>query len=77
MEKRVWEFSTFLTEVAGVEDVGARLDDVVTFHDSCHALRELGIKDGAAAAAGPRARPGTARDGTGARSAAASAARSR
>jgi len=40
---RVREFSTFLTEVAGVEDVGARLDDVVTFHDGCHALRELGI----------------------------------
>jgi L-lactate dehydrogenase complex protein LldE len=44
LEKRVWEFSTFLTEAAGVEDVGARLDDVVTFHDGCHALRELGIR---------------------------------
>ncbi len=44
LEKRVWEFSTFLTEVAGVEDVGARFQDVVTFHDGCHALRELGIK---------------------------------
>ncbi|HVX66307.1 MAG TPA: (Fe-S)-binding protein, partial [Bryobacteraceae bacterium] len=43
---RVWEFSRFLLEVARVEDVGARLDKVVTFHDSCHALRELGIKDG-------------------------------
>jgi L-lactate dehydrogenase complex protein LldE len=45
LEKRVWEFSTFLTQVAGVEDVGARLDAVVTFHDGCHALRELGVKD--------------------------------
>jgi len=45
LEKRVWEFSTFLTECAGVEDVGARLDDVVTFHDGCHALREMQIKD--------------------------------
>jgi L-lactate dehydrogenase complex protein LldE len=44
LEKRVWEFSSFLTEVAGVEDVGARFDQVVTFHDGCHALRELGIK---------------------------------
>ncbi len=44
LEKRVWEFSTFLTDVAGVEDVGARFDDVVTFHDGCHALRELGVK---------------------------------
>jgi L-lactate dehydrogenase complex protein LldE len=44
LEKRIFEFSTFLTDVAGVDDVGARLDDVVTFHDGCHALRELGIK---------------------------------
>jgi L-lactate dehydrogenase complex protein LldE len=43
---RVWEFSKFLLEVARVEDVGARLDKVVTYHDSCHSLRELGIKDG-------------------------------
>ncbi len=43
---RVWEFSEFLLQVAGVEDVGARLDKVVTYHDSCHALRELNIKDG-------------------------------
>lgn len=43
---RLWEFSKFLLEVAKVEDVGARLEDVVTFHDSCHGLRELGIKDG-------------------------------
>ena len=43
---RVWEFSRFLIEVAEVEDVGARFDGVVTYHDSCHALRELRIKDG-------------------------------
>jgi L-lactate dehydrogenase complex protein LldE len=45
LEKRVWEFATFLTQAAGVEDVGARFDAVVTFHDGCHALRELGVKD--------------------------------
>jgi len=44
LEQRVFEFSTFLTQVAGVEDVGARMDGVVTFHDGCHALRELGIR---------------------------------
>jgi L-lactate dehydrogenase complex protein LldE len=44
LAKRVWEFSSFLTEVAGVEDVGARLEDVITFHDGCHGLRELGIR---------------------------------
>jgi len=42
---KVFEFSRFLIEVAGVEDVGARLNDVVTYHDSCHALRELRIKE--------------------------------
>ncbi len=46
MAPRVWEFSRFLLEVAGVEDVGARFDSVVTYHDSCHALRELRIKEG-------------------------------
>src|SRR4051794_27591382 len=44
MEKKVYEFATFLTDVAGVEDVGARMQDVVTFHDGCHALRELGVR---------------------------------
>jgi L-lactate dehydrogenase complex protein LldE len=44
LAKRVWEFSSFLTEVAGAEDLGARLEDVITFHDGCHALRELGIR---------------------------------
>jgi L-lactate dehydrogenase complex protein LldE len=46
MAPRVWEFSRFLLEVAKVDDVGARFDGVVTYHDSCHALRELRIKDG-------------------------------
>jgi len=44
LEKRIFEFSTFLTDVATVDDVGARLEDIVTFHDGCHALRELGIR---------------------------------
>jgi len=42
---RVYEFSQFLTDVLHIEDVGARLDRVVTYHDSCHALRELNLKD--------------------------------
>ncbi len=46
LERRVWEFSSFLTEVAGVDDVGASFPQVVTFHDGCHALRELGIRSG-------------------------------
>lgn len=46
LSPRIYEFSRFLTEVAQVEDVGARLETVATYHDSCHALRELKIKDG-------------------------------
>lgn len=43
---RTWELSQFLLEVAGIEDLGARYDGVVTFHDSCHGLRTLKIKEG-------------------------------
>ena len=46
LEPKVYEFSKFLLEVARVEDVGARLDEIVTYHDSCHALRDLGIRGG-------------------------------
>ena len=77
LEQRVCEFSTFLTEVAGVEDVGARFDDVVTFHDGCHALRELGIKDGAAPPAGATCAGWSCARCCRPRSAAASAAPSR
>ena len=45
MAPRVWEFSRFLTDVAKLVDVGARYEGVVTYHDSCHALRELQVKD--------------------------------
>jgi L-lactate dehydrogenase complex protein LldE len=41
----VWEFSRCLLEVAKVEDLGARFEGIVTYHDSCHALRELHIKE--------------------------------
>ena len=45
-DDRVWEFSRFLTDVLKIDDVGAKLDRTVTFHDACHALRELKIKNG-------------------------------
>jgi L-lactate dehydrogenase complex protein LldE len=44
LSRRIFEYSTFLVDVAGVEDVGARLEDIVTFHDGCHGLRELGVR---------------------------------
>lgn len=43
---KFYEFSEFLTEVAKVGDVGAAFPHRVTLHDSCHALRELGVHDG-------------------------------
>jgi L-lactate dehydrogenase complex protein LldE len=42
---RVFEFSEFLVKVLKVEDVGASFQKRVTYHDSCHLLRELGIED--------------------------------
>lgn len=41
---KIFEFSDFLVTELGVKDVGARFEARVTFHDGCHGLRELGIK---------------------------------
>jgi L-lactate dehydrogenase complex protein LldE len=41
---RTWEFSDFLVTKLGVTDVGARFSAKVTFHDGCHGLRELKVK---------------------------------
>jgi L-lactate dehydrogenase complex protein LldE len=38
------ELVSFLTDVMGMERVAARYDGVVTYHDSCSGLRELGVK---------------------------------
>lgn len=38
------ELVSFLADVMGVEGVAARYDGLVTYHDSCSGLRELGIK---------------------------------
>lgn len=42
---RFFEFSEFLVKVLGVENVGASFPHRVTYHDSCHLLRELGISE--------------------------------
>ncbi len=46
---RTFEFSQFLCEVLKLDPAtvaeGARLDEPVTFHPSCHLLRGLGVKD--------------------------------
>ena len=42
---RTHELSSFLVRVLRVEDLGARFDGRVTWHDACHGLRDLGVRD--------------------------------
>jgi L-lactate dehydrogenase complex protein LldE len=42
---QVLELSEFLVDRLGVEDVGAYFPHRVTFHPTCHSLRELGVGD--------------------------------
>ena len=41
---KVYELTTFITDVVKIGDLDVRLDATVTYHDSCSGLRELGIK---------------------------------
>jgi L-lactate dehydrogenase complex protein LldE len=43
--QRVFELSEFLVKVLGVSDTGAHFPHRVTYHDSCHARRELKVLD--------------------------------
>jgi len=40
---RSYEFTEYLVDVLGVTDVGARWDGALTYHPSCHLLRDLGV----------------------------------
>ena len=42
---RTYEFTEYLVDVLGVENVGARYHGRVTYHDSCHLLRGIGVKE--------------------------------
>ncbi len=42
---RTYELVAFLHDVRGVREVEARYEGVVTYHDSCSSLRELGIRE--------------------------------
>ena len=42
---RTWELSELLTDVLGVEDVGAYYPHRVTYHPTCHSLRMLRVGD--------------------------------
>jgi L-lactate dehydrogenase complex protein LldE len=45
LQKRTFEFSDFLVNVLGVEDIGATFYGKAAYHDSCAALRECKIKE--------------------------------
>jgi len=45
MKSNIFELSDFLVNVLKIDDLGAKFSHKVTFHDSCSALREYGIKD--------------------------------
>jgi len=45
LAERTHELSSFLVNRLGVEDVGARFAGRLTWHDACHGLRDLKIKD--------------------------------
>lgn len=41
---KVHELVSFLVDVCGTTGVSAKIEDTVTYHDSCSGLRELGIR---------------------------------
>lgn len=43
--EQMFELTDFLVNKLQIDDLGARFPHKVTFHDSCSALREYGIKD--------------------------------
>ena len=45
LKKNMYEFSDFLVNVLKITDVGAEFPHRVTYHDSCAALREYGIRE--------------------------------
>jgi L-lactate dehydrogenase complex protein LldE len=43
--KRIFEFTEFLVDVAHVKQIDGLFPHRVTYHDSCHLSRELGVKE--------------------------------
>lgn len=44
LAEKTYEFSQFLLQVLGIDDLGAVFPHRVTFHPSCHGLRLLGVR---------------------------------
>lgn len=45
LKKNMFELSDYLVNIIGVTDIGSEFDANITFHDSCSALREYGIRN--------------------------------
>ncbi|MGH7884744.1 MAG: (Fe-S)-binding protein [Thermodesulfobacteriota bacterium] len=45
ISENIFEFTDFIFNKLGIKNVNSSYKGKVTFHDSCHALRELGLKD--------------------------------
>jgi L-lactate dehydrogenase complex protein LldE len=45
LASRTFEFSEFLVKVEAITQVGASFPHTVTYHASCHGLRELGLRE--------------------------------
>ncbi len=45
LAERTFEFTEFLVDYLGVTDLGARWPGKLTYHSSCHLLRELGVDE--------------------------------
>ena len=43
--KRTFELSQFLVDILGIEDLGAAYAGKITYHDACHLLRGLGVRE--------------------------------
>ena len=43
LAERTFEFSEFLVDYLGITDIGARYPGKLTYHSSCHLLRDMGI----------------------------------
>ena len=41
---RTFEFSEYMVDVLGIDDVGACFEGRVTYHDSCHLMRGIGVR---------------------------------
>lgn len=41
--ERTYEFTEYLVDVLGIDDLGARHPVEITYHPSCHLLRDLGV----------------------------------